>query len=119
MCSQPLPERVVDLQVSPPPKTVSQIRRFLGMLNFYRRFLPNAATIQVPLHDVKGCHPVNWTDAAFNEGKASLSLAAVLAHPHPNAPLALVTDALTTAMDAVLQQRMQGVGLLNCLCTQY
>jgi len=88
------------------------------MLNFYRHFLPHAATIQAPLHDVlsgpkfKGSHPVTWNDAlvaAFNECKASLSQAALLAHPHPTAALALVTDASTTAMGAVLQQRVQDV----------
>ena len=72
------------------------------MLNFYRRFLPHAATIQAPLHDalsgpkVKGSYPVTWNDtlvAAFNECKTSLSQATLLAHPHPTAPLALVTDA--------------------------
>ena len=118
MGSQPLPERVTDLQSCPPPKTVSQLRRFLGMLNFYRRFLPNAATIQAPLHDalsgpkVKGSHPVTWNDtlvAAFNECKTNLSQATLLAHPHPTAPLALVTDASTTAMGAVLQQQVQDV----------
>jgi cleavage and polyadenylation specificity factor subunit 1 len=45
---------------------------------------------------------------AFDECKASLSRAALLAHPDPNAPLGLVTDALTIAMGAVLQQRVQG-----------
>jgi cleavage and polyadenylation specificity factor subunit 1 len=114
--SQPLPERVTDLQACPPPKTVSQLRRFLGMQNFYRHFLPHAASIQAPLHDVlsspkfKGSHPVTWTEAltaAFNECKASLSRATLLAHPHPTAPLTLVTDASTTAIGAVLQQRVQ------------
>ena len=118
MGSQPLPERVADLQACSPPKTVSQLRRFLGMLNFYRRFLPHAASSQAPLHEVlsgpkvKGSHPVTWTDAlvaAFNECKASLSRAALLAHPDPTAPLALVTDASTTAMGAVLQQLVQDV----------
>jgi hypothetical protein len=39
----------------------------LGMLNFYRRSLPNAASLQAPLHDalsgprVKGSHPITWT----------------------------------------------------------
>jgi len=88
------------------------------MLNFYRCFLPQAATIQAPLHDVlsgpkvKGSHPVTWNDAlvaAFNECKASLSQAALLAHPHPSTTLALVTDASNTAMGAVLQQRVQDV----------
>jgi len=88
------------------------------MLNFYRRFLPHAATTQAPLHNVlsgpkvKGSLPVTWTDsllAAFNECKASLSQAALLAHPDLSAALALVTDASTTVMGAVLQQRVQGV----------
>jgi len=114
--SQTLPDRVADLQACPPPKTFSQLRHFLGMLNFYRRFLPHATSNQSPLHEdlygpkVKGSHPVTWTDTlitAFNECKASLSQAALLAHPDPTAPFALVTDASTIAMGAVLQQRVQ------------
>jgi len=114
--SRPLPDHVADLQASPPPKTVSHLRRFLGMLNFYRHFLPHAASNQSPLHavlsgpKVKGSHPVTWTDtliAAFKECKASLSQAAVLGHPDPTAPLALVTDASTITMGAILQQRVQ------------
>jgi hypothetical protein len=113
--SQPLPERVADIQTCPLPSTVSQLRRFLGKLNFYRCFLPHAASVQAPLHDVlsgprvKGSHPITWTPAlhtAFDECKASLSKAALLAHPDPSAPLALVTDASTSAMGAVLQQQV-------------
>jgi hypothetical protein len=113
--SRPLEERVAHLQACPPPKTASQLRRFLGMLNFYRRFLPHAAAIQAPLHTVlsgprvKGSHPITWTPdlhRAFEECKASLSRATLLAHPDPSAPLALVTDASTSAMGAVLQQRV-------------
>jgi hypothetical protein len=118
MGSQPLPERVADLHACPPPKTVSQLHCFLGMLNFYRHFLSHVATIQAPLQDilsgpkVKGSHPVTWTNAlvsAINECKASLSRAALLSHPHPTAPLALVTDASTTAMSAIVQQQVQDV----------
>jgi len=112
MGSQSFPERVTDLQFCPPPNTVSQLRRILGLLNFYRRFLPPAATIQASHHDVlfgpkfKGSHPVNCDNtlvAAFNECKASLSQATLLAHPHPSSPLALVTDASNKDMGAVLQ----------------
>jgi hypothetical protein len=85
------------------------------MLNFYRRFLPLASATQAPLHDVlsgprvKGSHPIAWTPVhqnAFEECKASLSRATLLAHPEPTAQLALVTDASTSAMGAVLQQRV-------------
>jgi hypothetical protein len=85
------------------------------MLNFYRRFLPQAAATQAPLHNVlsgpriKVSHPIAWTPElhkVFQEYKASLSRATLLAHPEPSAQLALVTDASTSAMGAVLQQRV-------------
>jgi hypothetical protein len=50
-----------------PSKIISQLRSVLGMLNFYRRFLPQAAVTQATKHDVlssprvKGCHPIAWT----------------------------------------------------------
>jgi cleavage and polyadenylation specificity factor subunit 1 len=112
--SQPLPDRVADLQACPPPQTIRQLRRFLGMLNFYRRFLPQAAAQQAPLHSLlagprtKGSQSIDWTPElthAFEECKASLSQAAILVHPDSAAPISLVTDASTTAMGAVLQQR--------------
>jgi hypothetical protein len=60
-----------------------------------------------PFHaQIKRSHPVTWTEAritAIDECKASLSRAALLAHPVPTAPLALVRDASTTTMGAVLQ----------------
>jgi cleavage and polyadenylation specificity factor subunit 1 len=116
--SRPLEERVTHLQDCPPLKTARQLRRFLSMLNFCRLFLPHAAATQAPLHAsvsgprVRGSHPITWTPdlhKAFEECKASLSRATLLAHPDTSAPLALVTDASTTAMGAVLQQRADNV----------
>jgi hypothetical protein len=95
--SQQLEERVGHLQASPPPNTASQLRRFLGMLNFYIRFLPNAATTQAPFHDalacprIKGSHPIAWTPdlhRAFEECKESLSRATLLAQPDLQASIA-------------------------------
>jgi hypothetical protein len=85
------------------------------MLNFYRRFLPQAAATQAPLHDVlswlrvKGSHPIAWTPElhkTFEECKASLSRATLLAYPEPTAQLAFVTDASTSSLGVVLQQRI-------------
>jgi cleavage and polyadenylation specificity factor subunit 1 len=120
--SQPLKERMTHLQDCHTPKTASQLRRFLGMLNFYRRFLPHAAATQAPLHDViygprvKGSHPITWIPellTAFEESKASLSRATLLAHLDPSAPLAPVTDASTSAMGVVLQQHVENVWQLR------
>jgi hypothetical protein len=86
------------------------------MLKFYKRFLPHAAATEAPLHDVlsgprvKGSHPITWTPErlkAFEECKASFSRATLLAHPDTSAPLAFVIDASTSAMDAILQQRIK------------
>ncbi|CAK1603651.1 unnamed protein product [Parnassius mnemosyne] len=114
--TKPLESKVEAIKNFPVPKTVRQLRRFLGMLNFYRRFLPQSASIQAPLNallagSVKASHPVNLTgDAllAFNRCKQSLADAALLAHPDCRAELALVTDASDLAMGAVLQQLKGG-----------
>ncbi|KAG6448445.1 hypothetical protein O3G_MSEX005483 [Manduca sexta] len=110
--SRPLDAKVQTIKDFPVPKNVRQLRAFLGMLNFYRRFLPHAAQVQAPLHalltgSVKGSHPIELTgDAlvAFEACKESLSNAALLAHPDCTAKLALVTDASDKAIGAVLQQ---------------
>ena len=110
--TKPLESKVQAIKEFPTPKTVKQLRRFLGMINFYRRFLPNAAQTQAPLNalltgSVKASHPVHITgDAllAFENCKETLSQAALLAHPDCQAKLALVTDASDLAMGAVLQQ---------------
>lgn len=110
---KPLENKVQAIQDFPVPKSVKQLRRFLGMVNFYRRFLPHAAQVQAPLNalltgSVKGSHPVDISGdslSAFEACKKSLCDAALLAHPDPKATLALTTDASDTAIGAVLQQR--------------
>jgi hypothetical protein len=85
------------------------------MMNFYRRFLPHAAAIQAPLHDalsgtsVKDYQSITRTPElhrALDDCKVSLSCPTLLAHPNPAVPLALIIDASTSAMGAVLQQRV-------------
>lgn len=114
--TKPLESKVEAISQFPPPKTVRELRRFLGMVNFYRRFLPNAAQIQAPLNalltgSVKASHPVaieGDTLRAFEACKKSLCNAALLAHPDSQAKLGLVTDASDTALGGVLQQLKDG-----------
>lgn len=110
--TKPLPTKVEAVQSFPTPKTVRELRRFLGVINFYRRFIPGAAVHQVTLNalltgSVKGSHPVNLTAEeleAFKACKDSLCKATLLAHPVCDAKLALVTDASDIAIGSVLQQ---------------
>lgn len=46
---KPLESKVSAVRNFPQPKTVSDLKRFLGMINFYRRFIPHAAHQQIPL----------------------------------------------------------------------
>lgn len=110
--SRPLPDKVTAIANFPKPKTIKDLRRFLGMLNFYRRFVKNAAQTQAPLHhllkgtDSKGRKPVEWTpeaEVAFAQCKEQLANATLLAHPAVNAPLRLTSDASDTAIGAVLE----------------
>lgn len=114
---RPLSEKVVAIQDYPVPKTAKQLRRFLGMLNYYRRFIPHAAEIQGPLNDAlagnrKGSTPINMTEEllrSFQDCKSSLSKAALLSHPNSQAELALFTDASDEAIGAVIQQRENNI----------
>lgn len=112
---RPPSERIEALKSFPLPKTVEALRRFLGMINFYRRFLPDAAKLQAPLVDVltatqgKGQKPIPWTpqlEEAFQHCKDHLADATILVHPIANAPLGLFTDASSTHIGGCLQQRV-------------
>jgi hypothetical protein len=86
------------------------MQRFLGMINFYRRFLPGVAGTLRPLTAALSGNPkaLPWTpdmENAFAAAKASLVAAVPLAHPLPEAVLALDTDASDTHVGAVLQQQ--------------
>lgn len=112
--SKPLPEKVEVIANYPKPNTVRELRRFLGIINFYRRFLPNAATHQAKLHEFlknskkNDNSPITWTEAsltAFELCKNDLANSSLLVHPTPNARLALTVDASDQAIGAVLEQR--------------
>lgn len=109
--TKPLDSKVQVIKDFPLPKTVRQLRQFLGMVNYYRRFLPKSAEIQAPLNallagSVKASHPINIEGEslrAFEACKESLCNAALLAHPNQDAKLALVTDASDVAIGGALQ----------------
>lgn len=117
-----LESKVQAIKEFPQPKTVKELRRFLGMINFYRRFIPGAARMQAPLNNllvgsVKGSHPVHIAGdslLAFEKCKNSLSEAALLAHPDNNYQLGLVTDASDTALGAATNEK-QGVAAIRLL----
>ena len=113
----PLPDKVQAIQALPPPSSLRKLREFLGLMNFYRRFIPRCADLMQPLTDMlknatKKNQPIELAgDAltAFDAVKSALSQATMLVHPKKDAPLCLLTDASDTGVGGVLQQCVAGV----------
>ena len=111
---RPMDDKVQVIRDFPLPTTQRKLKQFLGLINFYHRFLPSCAQILQPLHDLlkvapKGNASLTWTDGAltaFQDSKEALAAASLLVHPHPDAPTCILTDASDTAVGAVLQQRI-------------
>lgn len=110
----PVQTKVDALNNYPKPETIKDLRRFLAMVNFYRRCLPHAAEVQRPLNAyMKGSkkndkRPVDWTpesSAAFEKTKEALRDAIRLGHPAHETELTLDCDASAVGIGAVLQQR--------------
>ena len=107
---QPLPDRVAAIRATTPPTSVKELQRFLGMVGYYRRFIPRAAAHMFHLFDALKGKPKNleWTvdcQTSFDAIKEALASAALLFHPRPGAQLALTTDASNMAVGGVLEQR--------------
>ncbi|GBN93686.1 Retrovirus-related Pol polyprotein from transposon 297 [Araneus ventricosus] len=90
----PLPEKVSAVTDLPEPSTVKELRRFLALINFYRRFVPNAARTQTVLNAyLKGAKkndktPITWTEEArnaFEKRKHHFAEVTVLYHLSANA----------------------------------
>ena len=113
---RPLPDRVEAILNLSPPTSLRKLRELLGLINFYRRFIPRCADILQPLTDLlagrkKKNQPINLSDTeltAFNEIKSALSRATLLTHPRTDVPLCLHTDASDFGVGAVLQQFIDG-----------
>ena len=115
---RPSPSKVSAVANFPRPKTIKELQRFLGMINFYRRHLPQAAGTLEPLTRILGRQqargsnaPITWSeeqDGAFRAAKALLAARTLLAYPIMDGPLLLRTDASDVAIGGVLEQKQGG-----------
>ena len=95
---------------------MKQLRTFLGMINFYRRFIPACAETLQPLtqllspakHSKKLVLWFTEAEEAFSAIKAKFSNSALMSFSSPNAQAALFVHASQTGCWTVLQQRIQG-----------
>ena len=105
-------EKIEAVVSAPRPENVSQFRSFLGLVNYYNRFLRNASTVLHPLHQLLEQNSEwQWTEQceqAFTEAKRLITSEQVLTHYDPALPVRLACDASPTGIGAVLSHVMPG-----------
>ena len=96
--ARPLSSKVEVVQAFPYSTTLQDLQRFAGMIHFYHRFIPLAATAIAPIYQPIANTPklLVWNktlQTAFQNAKCALASAAMLHHSKHHAPLALSVDA--------------------------
>lgn len=102
------PDKVSTVRDWPEPRDTKELRSFLGLASYYRRFVKDFATLASPLHRLtqKG-QTFHWDEdcaTAFSALRMALVGAPVLQYPDPNQPFILDTDASDRGIGAVLSQ---------------
>ena len=105
-------DKILKVRDWPVPKTSKQVRQFIGLTTYYRRFVQDYAKIARPLHQLteKGKH-FKWTSdcaEAFELLKEKLVSAPILAYPDMTQGFILDTDASDLALGGVLSQILDG-----------
>ena len=112
----PVTAKTEKIRDAPQPKTKKELRAFLGLAGFYRRYVPNFSLVALPLTELtKGGKPnkIEWTDdceSSFRTLKLQLCSSPVICLPQTDLQYVLRTDASDYGLGAVLLQD-QGQGL--------
>ena len=109
---QPDQKKVEAIRTLPAPTCVREVRSFIGMCSYYRRFIPNFSKIAEPIVTLtrKYAH-FKWSDVhqkAFEFLKDSLTSVPLLVYPDSKKPYTLFTDASDTCIGACLTQECDG-----------
>lgn len=108
---QPSDSKVAAIVEAPPPKNVSELKSFLGMVNYYGKFLPNLSTTLASLYQLlRKETPWRWSDEeqqAFDKVKTFLQSSNLLVHFDGDKPIVLACDASPYGVGAVLSHRME------------
>ncbi|MCG7876478.1 MAG: DDE-type integrase/transposase/recombinase [Candidatus Thiodiazotropha taylori] len=104
----PDPLKVEAIRSLPTPTCVREVRSFIGMSSYYRRFIPNFSEIAEPIIALTRKYArFKWSEQcqnSFDYLKQSLTVVPLLAYPDPNKPYTLYTDASNSCIGACLTQ---------------
>ena len=108
---EPLPEKLEAVRKMPPPTTPKEVRQFLGLVGYYRKFVPKFADIARPLTNLTKLDvPYEWTNRCQEASeflKQMLLKEPILKYPDPSKPYTLFTDASKFAWACVLTQEYE------------
>ena len=106
----------------PPPKTATEVRSFLGLAGYYRRYVKGFAAIAAPLHALTRKDAVfHWSEdcqAAFDRIKTLLTTSPITAFPDFSQAFRLYTDASTAGLSAILAQVRDGKERIICCASR-
>ena len=109
---QPLPEKLESIAKMPVPQNAKQVKQFLGLVRYYRKFVQHFSDIERPLTQlIQKNEGFNWStecDKCFHMLKDYLQEVAILRYPDPAADYILYTDASKYAYAGVLTQSIDG-----------
>ncbi len=112
------PDKTDTVNNWPIPTNVKEIRQFLGLCSYYRKFVYGFADLARPLHKLtEQSQRFIWTEdcqAAFDKLKRALTSSPILAYPTPDDLFILDTDASNIGLGAVLSQVQNGVEKVIC-----
>ena len=107
------------IQSYPVPKTVKEVRQFLGLTQYYRRFQKDYSKIAKPLHNLtKSTVEWNWDDncqKAFDTLRQNLISPPILAYPDPNRGYIITCDASKSGLGYILSQKDEN-GIERVIC---
>ncbi|XP_053605087.1 uncharacterized protein K02A2.6-like [Plodia interpunctella] len=107
----PAKSKVESIVNTPAPKNKQELQAFLGLYNFYERFIRNKATLLEPLHRLLDSNnPWKWTteqQSAFDTAKNQITFDLTLVHYDLNKPLILTCDSSEYGVGAVLSHKFE------------
>ena len=104
----PVPEKLDSIEKMPAPRTPKEVKQFLGLVGYYRKFIPRFADIARPLNALT-CKSVDFVwdeicEKSFGLLKQMIIQEPILVYPDPNKPYVLFTDASKYAWSCILTQ---------------
>ena len=105
------PQKIEAVRQWPVPKSSKEVKSFLGLCLFYRRFVKGFSDIAAPLYDVSNMQRFGWSkeaQQAFDRLKQALITAPVLGHPDFTLPFIIDADASDLGVGCTLSQVQEG-----------